>query len=90
MDLCCCEDVPLCHKGLTNTGASIIPVSILFFLQRASFFPSSLDFNFVPYAPGCLPGQTPHAVQPAGPQLGSGCGSLAVDPLDLERAKVPL
>lgn len=39
MDLCCCEDVPLCDKGLANTGPSFVPVSILLlFLQPASFF----------------------------------------------------
>lgn len=42
-DLCCCEDAPLCHKGLANTGASFIPVSILLlFLLPASFFIPSL------------------------------------------------
>lgn len=71
MDRCCCEDAPLCHKGLANTGDFFILVSILLlFFQPAYFFPSSPEFILVPYAPGCLPGQTPYTVQSPAPQLG--------------------
>lgn len=69
-DDCCCEDAPLCQKGLTNTGASFIPISILLFLWPAYFFPTSLDFILVPYASGCLSEQTPHAMESTAPQLG--------------------